>query len=140
MDAEMRDMERRHLSDYTNADEIIHRRARSGVCVICAKVIAEQCGCIGTYIYKDDDGRFRLRRNKRSTLPYGVVTGVSGLSRSLTILQLHPSQEAEIGFDKIIDLDVAILSGIDTTPEEKRKLGAYIDALEVSSDLFTAAD
>ena len=156
MDRELTKMERRRVVGFVSAEEIIAKRTRAGVCALCAKSMDGACGCIGTYVYEDKDGEYRLRRNRRSTLPCGVVGGV--LNFSLEVLFFMPRAPRNmnlergedpkgapkgssgtfiIPFDKIVDIDIAVLSGIDVGEAEKRRLGDYLDVLETTSDLYS---
>lgn len=148
MDQEIREMQRRRSSEFVSSEELISKRTRSGLCAICANTYSEYCPCIGTYFYAGENSRFYLRRNKRSTLPIGVVTGVTRQALIVLIFAAggawrreentdfttKDNGEIEICFNKIADIEIAVLHGIDIDEDEKRRMSGYIDALEEASD------
>ncbi len=141
MDLSYQQFMRRAAAEYVSADEIISRRLRAGACVMCGSFGQDKCGCVGMYLYKDEDESFRLRRNKRSTLPHGIVTNVLPAKGALEVLILWPrSDEVEVPLDQIIDLDTAVRNGVDISEKEKRVLSRYLTALEHASDLGAMVD
>jgi hypothetical protein len=153
MDREFRNFARKQTIELVSAEEIITRRVRAGVCPLCARSYEDRCPCIGSYVYIDENELFRLRRDRRSTLPCGIVTGV--VERAFKVLifsaaafdriegeiiskKKDPSREKDIKFEDIVDLDVAVLDGVDIDEAEKRMLSDYITALEQSGDLYSA--
>jgi len=138
MDSSFREFCRRAEVDFVPVEELITRRIRAGRCAICAMRIDRRCGCIGVYIYKnpiDPKSSFRLQRNEKSTLPYGVVTSVDSFTRHVGVLKFHPMEEEQIGFENIVDFEIAVMGGVDVGDREKRALGEYLDALESSGEI-----
>jgi hypothetical protein len=146
MDESYRDFARRNAVEYVSAEEIIRRRQRVGACIICGRTGQVECGCIGVYLYKDDTGRFRLKRDCRATLPCAIVTATlphQGQIEAI-LLNMAPNNSKEnypyndifkLSLEDIVDLDVAIRGGVNIDEEEKRNLSLYLTALEEASDL-----
>jgi len=139
MDASYREFARREATEFVPIEEIIRRRLRVGACIICATQGAKECPCIGVYVYQDKNKKFHLRRNKRSTLPYGIITNVLCNEAAVVILKLHGgvSSPGYLRVSDILDIEIAIRDGIDINEKERRALTRYISALEEASDLGT---
>jgi len=141
--------------NFASTEEIMTRRRRAGACVICGTLGIDECGCIGMYLYKDKKGVVRLRRDKRSTLPYGIITNILCAEGAIEILVLHQiparkhrnaefdypnNNETKLLLEEIIDLDIAVRGGADIDEEERRILSDYLAALENASDLGMTVD
>lgn len=160
MDLSYKRFMRRVAAEYVSAAEIISRRKRAGACIMCGSLGQDKCDCVGMYLYKDENDSYRLRRNKRSTLPFAIVTNILPLKGVLEVLELSPikaraqrggtntardacyltTKEIEVSLDQIIDLDTAVRLGVDIEESEKRVLTHYLTALEHASDLGAIVD
>ncbi len=139
MDRELREMMRRNNIEPVSAEELVARRSRAGLCVLCARETDNECPCFARYLYKDKDNSFRLRRDQRSTLPCGMVTGINSRDLTLRVLMfLGPDgktikrEDTVIKFAGVVDWDTAVLGGIDVGEKEKRVLREYLSALDTN--------
>jgi len=145
MDTNFRKAMRSGDIEFTSAEELIGRRIRAGACPLCARHIESECGCIGAYIYNDINGKFRLNRNTKSTLPCGIVTSIVGQERSLNALMFSKyrtaSREEEVvEFKDIVDFDIVILNGVDVGEAEKQALNNLLVSFSEASDLWENND
>ena len=131
MDREYRDFERESSFD---PFEIVYRRTRAGLCAICASPNPSICTCIGSYLYNTTDGGFRFKRDKKSTLPFGVVIGVDEFK--MLVYEIASREEREIEMAQIEDISLAVLQGVDIEDDERKNLGGYIAALDEAAGEF----
>ena len=143
MDASYREFERRMNSEFTPTAEIIRRRRRAGCCIVCGGNNTGRCGCVGVYLYRDENDGYRLRRDRRSTLPCGIITNIL-LEGEVEVLRFgvykNRSSEIKVPIESIVDLELAIRGGVDVGDDEKRLLSSYLTALEHTSDLRATVD
>ena len=131
MDKTYRDFQREGSFD---PYEIIHRRSRAGLCAVCGNSNPTVCPCIGSYLYKTPDGRFKFKRESRSTLPFGVIVGVDELK--MVYFEIASREEREIEMAQIEDIGLAVLQGVDVEDDERKNLGGYIAALDEAAGGF----
>lgn len=132
MDNELRKAQRDFVSGNITSQMLIGIRHRFGLCAVCSKRILndKECTCIGLYIYEDKNNKFRLTRDKRSTLPHGIITGVKNKERVFSIMSLVGGKNL-IKFKDVVDMNYMLLRGIYATDGEKKFLGSLLDSLEV---------
>lgn len=140
MDNDYREFLRNESSSFVGPDELITKRRRAGLCIICASPPVDSedeedgCPCLGVYIYKNKNGEFRLSRDERSTLPFGIVTGVDNTLVGFNIMGINGGNSSFVKFSDVQDGDKVILNGLDIPESEKRHLSRYINALDEAAD------
>jgi len=128
---------RRMSIEYVSGAEIIRKRRQNARCIFCARSIGgntNNCPCISSYIYEDESGGKRLRRNESTTLPCGIVTGIN--AEGLAVLFMgggKKGKEGVVSIEDIVDLEEVVRNGVDIEEDEKRGFRNYQDSLAVAA-------